>query len=277
MFTFVTIYTAMNLNTQSVCYVNNREFPGIDGKLPPGPHAYLFFIHAKANFIPALMFTLNQWLADGLVVSFVFDSIAGVSNVAAPPALPLLCYQCHGIFGRCLPLHDIPCHVGCVLKSSTSPVKARHPVDVTGTAMGSAWVHVVATEPNTLHLSAPLRNIYVSYFVISFSLNVLLTLMIVVQLFRFIRRINGAMGARNALTQLHKAIITMLVESFAIYAVNYLLLIALFGVGNSFMNIFSLVLAETQVCATVSSFWCTAISRQCRLIMVINRSSLHFS
>ena len=120
MFLFVTIYTAMNLNTQSLCYIDNRDFPGIDGRLPPEPHTYLFFIHSKANFIPSLMFTLNQWLTDGLVVSSVFNLLPRASNVAAPPALPLLCYLFHELLGHCIPLCDIPCHFGCVLSSPPS-------------------------------------------------------------------------------------------------------------------------------------------------------------
>jgi hypothetical protein len=69
MFSFVTIYTALNLDIQSISYIDNREFPGVDG-IPPGPFGYQFSIYYKAIYIiPGVTFSLNGWLADGLLVS----------------------------------------------------------------------------------------------------------------------------------------------------------------------------------------------------------------
>ena len=73
MFSFVTIFTAMNLDLQSISYIDNREFPGIRGALVSGPFGYQVFIYSEAiNVVPFLMFFLNQWLADGFLVSAVF-------------------------------------------------------------------------------------------------------------------------------------------------------------------------------------------------------------
>ena len=44
---FVTIFTAMNLDIQSISYIDNREFPGNDA-LPPGPLGYQYLIYSKA-------------------------------------------------------------------------------------------------------------------------------------------------------------------------------------------------------------------------------------
>ena len=69
MFSFVTISTALNLDIQSFSYIDNREFPG-NGGIPPGPLGYQFLIYSKAiSVVPSIMFILNQWLADGLLVS----------------------------------------------------------------------------------------------------------------------------------------------------------------------------------------------------------------
>ena len=69
MFSVVTVYTTMNLQLQSTSYIDDREFSGVDGGLP-GPFGYQLFIHPKAiNVISTAMFPLNQWLADGLLVS----------------------------------------------------------------------------------------------------------------------------------------------------------------------------------------------------------------
>ena len=70
MFSFVTIYTGTSLDLQSVSYIDNREFPGVDGLVPPGPLGYQLFIYSSAiSIVPNLMVLLNNWLADGLLVS----------------------------------------------------------------------------------------------------------------------------------------------------------------------------------------------------------------
>ena len=69
MFSFTTIYTAMNLDIQSVSSVDKREFPDDDAS-PPGPLGYQFFINSNAITIaPDILIFLNGWLADGLLVS----------------------------------------------------------------------------------------------------------------------------------------------------------------------------------------------------------------
>ena len=76
MFSFVTVYTAMNDNIQSDSYIDNREFPGVDGVLPPGPLGYQALVYSKPLIIiPNLMFLLNNWMADGLLVSSLFDAL----------------------------------------------------------------------------------------------------------------------------------------------------------------------------------------------------------
>ena len=55
------------------------------------------------------------------------------------------------------------------------------------------------------------------------------------------------MGSPSGLTGLYKAIITMLIESSALYAVNSLLFVGPWGAGNHAADIFLPILAETQV------------------------------
>ena len=84
------------------------------------------------------------------------------------------------------------------------------------------------------------------YLSISVSLNVLLTLMIVIRLVLHSRRTLTARGAAGRIG-LYRAITTMLIESSALYAVNSLLLIGLWGAGNRTADTFLPILAETQV------------------------------
>jgi hypothetical protein len=73
MFAFVTVYTATNLFFQSAAYIDNREYPGTDG-LSPGPIGYQLSAYYKPiAFMPSVMFLLNNWLADGLLVGSAFD------------------------------------------------------------------------------------------------------------------------------------------------------------------------------------------------------------
>ena len=86
-----------------------------------------------------------------------------------------------------------------------------------------------------------------SYISISVSLNILLTLMIVIRLILHTRNIRNAMGI-SGIGGLCKAVATMLIESCALYAVNSLLVIIPVAADSDVMNIFFPVLAETQVC-----------------------------
>ena len=64
------------------------------------------------------------------------------------------------------------------------------------------------------------------YFVISTSLNLLLTLMIVVRLVLHSKNIRAAMGFTAGIGGQYQVIMTMLIESSALYAVSSLLIVA---------------------------------------------------
>ena len=76
MFSFVTVYTAMNLHIQSKSFIDKRK----DHQISPtifisGPLEYQLNIRGVAlGIIPNAMFNLNNWLADGLLVSSLFDT-----------------------------------------------------------------------------------------------------------------------------------------------------------------------------------------------------------
>ena len=73
-FLFATVQTAVGLRSQSICYIDNRKFPGVEGTTLPGPMGYLAYIYHEAlGVIPNVMFFLSGWLADGLLVSSPLD------------------------------------------------------------------------------------------------------------------------------------------------------------------------------------------------------------
>jgi hypothetical protein len=77
MFLFVTVFTGMYLNLQSISFIDNREFPGnATLPLPPGPLGYQHLIYNEpVSLVSRFMFMLNNWLADGLLVSSTFKSV----------------------------------------------------------------------------------------------------------------------------------------------------------------------------------------------------------
>ena len=85
------------------------------------------------------------------------------------------------------------------------------------------------------------------YFSIALSLNILLTLMIVVRLILHTGNIRTSMG-NSGTNGLYRVIVTMLVESSALYAVSSLLVLGPSSAGNSAADIFIPILSETQVC-----------------------------
>ena len=87
----------------------------------------------------------------------------------------------------------------------------------------------------------------VPYYSVSVALNVLLTLMIVIRLILHTRNTRTALGVAG-IGRLCKVIVTMLVESCAIYAVSSLLVIGPWAAReNPIVNFFTFILPETQV------------------------------
>ena len=83
MFSILTASIALCLDTQSVAYIDDRNTPqaGDDDLLSPGPGIYREFLYSKANGVVLnIMISLNAWLADGLLVSSVFNSVPLVSD-----------------------------------------------------------------------------------------------------------------------------------------------------------------------------------------------------
>ena len=74
MFSLATVQIALSLEIQSISYTDNRTFSGIKDLIPPGPLGYQVAISADAlSVVPDVAATLNNWLADGLLVSSLFD------------------------------------------------------------------------------------------------------------------------------------------------------------------------------------------------------------
>ena len=108
------------------------------------------------------------------------------------------------------------------------------------------------------------------YFSIALSLNVVLTLTIVIRLIVHTRNTRTALGL-TGIGGMCKVIVTMLIESCLLYAVNSLLILGLIGTGID--NTFLPVLSETQVRPFPHPIFGQVVSCDDGL----NRSLLHYS
>ena len=111
---------------------------------------------------------------------------------------------------------------------------------------------------NVYQLSGPLfgtitgTNIATSYYSICLSLNVLLTLMIVVRLAVHIRNVRKATGSSGGLHTTTAAVVAMLIESYALYAITLITYIVPLAIQSPVVSIFNGVLGAVQVCAILT-------------------------
>ena len=106
-------------------------------------------------------------------------------------------------------------------------------------AVGIACIYQYSVTNITASLNIP-------YFSLSLALNVILTLMIVIRLLLHVRSTRKAMGVSGN-GGFHSAIITMLIESCAIYSVSLVLIIGPLVAGHPIVYFFVFILPQTQV------------------------------
>ena len=133
------------------------------------------------------------------------------------------------------------------------------------------WFIYQTSQPSTISNSLGSK-IGIPYFSISISLNILLTLLIVVQLVTHSRNIRNAVGAGAG--GVYNAIVTMLIESSALYAVSSILFIGPWGANSWVADIFLPILAQNQVRGRFPLTLRIKILGYSCLIVVSTRSSL---
>lgn len=208
MFLIVTIFTGTTVNLLSVSFVDNRAFLGID-ILPPGPVGYEFLMTSNAiGIFPTLMVLLNNWLASGLLLHRCY--VVYAMNYWAI-AFPFFMYLASIVTGVIF--------ISQVLRPDG----------------------VVISLTAITRFGAPFLSV-------TFSLDALLTFMIVAKLILHRKNLRNAMGnmTTNA-GELYKVIATILIESFALNAVTFLIYIGLWGAESFIQFPFNQILAQIQV------------------------------
>lgn len=114
--------------------------------------------------------------------------------------------------------------------------------------MGVVFMYYQISQPTTILWNSIAQSFNYPFFAISPSLNIILTLMIVIRLILHGRNIRDAMGSSAKTTGgLYKTVATILIESCALYTASFILFIGPWGSGSSVANVFFPVVAETQV------------------------------
>jgi len=165
----------------------------------------------------------------------------------SPPALPLLRGLLYEPLGHCRPLHYVPCHCGYVYVYEFLHERVLR-VNTVNIATGFSFLYRTWVQGPIDWKTFSIR-FSIPYFSISLSLNVLLTLMIIVRLVLHSRNTRTAAAALAGIRGLYRTVITMLIESSALYAVCSLLVIGTYLAGNCSADFSLPILAEAQVCA----------------------------
>ena len=233
-FSALTVQTAMNLDILSISYIDNRNYSG-------GPWGYQSAISREAlSIVPNFMFPFCSWLADGLLVSPPLDAaFAQISNPTSPSSIVAMCST------KTSGSSSSPASCTSVLWVRVRVLHGLVAIlwaDIDNIAMGIAFVWQARFNATGWA--------HHSYFSISLALNVILTCLIVVRLIMHTRSTRSALGLGGP----YKAIVVMLVESSALYAVASLLVIGTWAANHYMVKFFKPILWQIQVraCSTTS-------------------------
>ena len=119
--------------------------------------------------------------------------------------------------------------------------------------VGIKFLYQCSQSVGALGFLAPVINYEIPYYSISFTLNVLLTLMIVTRLFLLHRNIRNAMNAPVRVNGLYRVIVTSLIESCAIYTATLVLFIGSWAARSPIWGVVCTVIPLIQVWAPLFS------------------------
>jgi hypothetical protein len=112
-------------------------------------------------------------------------------------------------------------------------------------AMGTLWT-LQSSQPG-LSLYTKLPQAYgTSYYVISLGVNIMLTILIMIRLFMYRRRILDVLPEEHA--RHYVSLVAIIVESAALYSVLALIFIITYAVKNPLNQIFIVAASSAQVC-----------------------------
>ena len=226
-----------------LAFIDNRNFPG-------GPSAFEndeFSI--PVDELGNVAFVLNNWLCDAVIVS---TSVICRVRLAMVAEFVWQVWRCMVIYKGCrLPLWAImfsPCllFLASFGTSSTISFIVMDFYNAVWLAMGLMWLLQISS-------SGPFENSSINwtipYFTLSLSLNILVTIAIVLRLLVYRHRIAGVLGSSHG--SQYTSIAAMIVESAAIYSVFSICFLIPFALNSSISQIFLQALGQVQTSSTL--------------------------
>ena len=107
MFSSLTISITIILNQLSISFIDDRDAAIITDASGKSPPFQVLVSTPTTHLVSGLMFPLNQWLADGLLVIYDKDPVTLVFDMVSSPATSMLCYLRHELFRHSLPRFHI--------------------------------------------------------------------------------------------------------------------------------------------------------------------------
>ena len=145
---------------------------------------------------------------------------------------------------------SVPRFHWCVVASPAGKLAVMPLANNTDAAMGIALICGIVTPKFNRSVGTAID---ISCFSISVGLNLLLTLMIVARLAVHSKNIRKAMGGSDGAGRLYQTIITVLVESCALYSACLTVYIGLYGSGNTAQLLVFPIVSVVQVSAVPRS------------------------
>lgn len=231
-----TFMVAQAVFTQ-IAFVRNRNFPG-------GPGAFeVAKFSVSPNEISIACFVVGNWLMDiFLVHSPLQPRFFLILNRLYP------CYQVWRytvIYRACatawrVVLIMIPCLMLC------ASICACSGLFLGDILTGDTVLGIMALVQTSRALPFRDVDIMLSYYVMSVSLNIIVTLLIVGRLFYYRHWMFQTLGRSNT-SACYANISAMLIESASLYSVFAILFLVPFGMGNALGNVFLQTVSQVQV------------------------------
>jgi uncharacterized membrane protein len=219
-------------------YINNRNYPG-------GPWVYFLATQdLPENVIFIVVLFVLTFLSDLLVVSLSVTYDFGPNVIAL--ALAVLGHLDHHIeaHGLCYSGFSLP-HPSCFLWYTSKLLVSQISTDTSMLALGTIWCLQSSQPGLSLYSKIPIA-FGTSYYVTSLSVNVVVTILIVVRLALHRRSILENLPPEHAKHYLSVAAIV--VESASLYSVFALAFIISYALNNPINQIFLTISSTCQVC-----------------------------
>ena len=166
------------------------------------------------------------------------------------PAISLLCHLFHELLGHGPPILNL--HRLCWYAPSYFTIRmTTQSTNLTDTVMGIANIYMRSTS--TIN-EAAVTDVTTSYHSICLSIRLLLTLMIIARLIPHRRNLRRTIGTPDGAMEPYTTVITMLVESCALYVATLLFYIIPVALGSWVAVIPAKILGQVQVRAALALF-----------------------